>query len=170
MALGWCFFLRTCTSVALRCKFGSFKEGEHSYRKHRNMRAVQQISPLYRMWKSDRPITYNCAQKCTTWITIPRDPVSGDWDGKSFHQEHLVMMLSPMCAVWVIKEEPTFRWIGEKTGRGGLSERDSEGFLGETREKPDSVMSQIHEKRRPQEEWSDAASRVRKIRPISVKR
>lgn len=41
--------------------------------------------------------------------------------------------------VWsVIEGEPAFKWVGENTGGGGLSKRDSEDSNGETGEKSES--------------------------------
>ena len=77
-------------------------------------------------------------------ITL-RIPVGRVYDGKSFHQVDLVMMMvmSPMCRLGMIKEETRSRCIGEDTSRGGFSKRDSEATTDETGEKPERVMGKI---------------------------
>lgn len=44
--------------------------------------------------------------------------------GESFHREHLVMMMSSTFGPRMIKEEPTFGRIGEKTGGEGKMSND----------------------------------------------
>lgn len=95
------------------------------------------------MWKGGRPTRY--IRQCTASMITLQVPVRRVYGGKSFHQVDLVMMMvmSPMCGLGVIKEEPRSRCVGENTSRGGFSKRDSEGTTGETGEKPESVMGKI---------------------------